>query len=35
MVSVGEMLGDDTLEVSLDHGPVTPAPLADNAVGEG
>jgi hypothetical protein len=34
MVSVGQPLGDNALEVGVNHGPVQRPPVADNAVGE-
>jgi hypothetical protein len=34
VVNVGEMLGDDVLEVSVDHGPVQRPPFADDPIGE-
>jgi hypothetical protein len=33
MVGVGHWLGDDTLKVNIDRGPVERPPFADNAVG--
>jgi hypothetical protein len=34
VVGVGEMLGDDALQISVDHGPVQRPPFADDPVGE-
>jgi len=34
VIGVGEMLGDDALEVGVDHGPVQRPPFADDPIGE-
>ena len=34
VIGVGQMLGDDALQVGVDHGPVQRPAFTDNAVGE-